>query len=52
MCRLAVLLLLPTIAVPALRSQTVTTWHTDLAAARKLAATRHAPLLLVFRCER
>ena len=27
-------------------------WHTDLAAARQLAAERHAPLFVVFRCER
>ena len=27
-------------------------WQTDLAAARKLAAERHAPLFVVFRCER
>lgn len=28
------------------------TWHTDLGAARKLAAEKKAPLLVVFRCER
>ena len=27
-------------------------WQTDFAAAQKLAAERHAPLLVVFRCER
>jgi hypothetical protein len=27
-------------------------WHTDLGAARALAVERHAPLLVVFRCER
>ena len=27
-------------------------WHTDLGAARKLAAEKKAPLLVVFRCER
>lgn len=27
-------------------------WQSDLAAARKLAAEKHAPLLVVFRCER
>lgn len=35
-----------------LAAQTPTVWHPDLAAARQLAAERHAPLLLVFRCER
>ena len=28
------------------------TWQTDLGAARKLAAEKKAPLLVVFRCER
>jgi len=28
------------------------TWHSDLAAARKLAAERKAPLWITFRCER
>ena len=28
------------------------TWHTDLGAARKIAAEKKAPLLVVFRCER
>ena len=28
------------------------TWHADLGAARKLAAEKKAPLLVVFRCER
>ena len=27
-------------------------WQTDLAAAKKLAAEKRAPLLVVFRCER
>lgn len=27
------------------------TWHTDLAAAKKLAAETHAPLFVAFRCE-
>lgn len=27
-------------------------WRTDLAAARALAAERHAPLFVAFRCER
>lgn len=27
-------------------------WHTDFAAARALAAERHAPLFVTFRCER
>ncbi|MGE0143557.1 MAG: hypothetical protein AB7I19_07705 [Planctomycetota bacterium] len=27
-------------------------WQTDLTAARKLAAAAHAPMLVVFRCER
>ena len=27
-------------------------WHTDLGAARRLAAEKKAPLLVVFRCER
>jgi hypothetical protein len=27
-------------------------WQNDLAAARQLAAGKHAPLLVVFRCER
>ena len=38
-------------ALPAQRS-TELTWHTDLGAARKLAAENKAPLLVVFRCER
>ena len=35
-----------------LPAQSPTVWHTDLAAARQLAAKDHAPLLVVFRCER
>lgn len=27
-------------------------WHTDLDAARALAAEQHKPMLLLFRCER
>lgn len=38
-------------ALPAQQS-TELTWHTDLGAARKLAAEKKAPLLVVFRCER
>jgi len=29
-----------------------TVWHTDFGKARKLAAERHAPLFVMFRCER
>lgn len=35
-----------------LPAQAPTAWHTDLDAARQLAAQNHAPLLVVFRCER
>ncbi|HEX6811041.1 MAG TPA: hypothetical protein VF384_05390 [Planctomycetota bacterium] len=38
--------------LPALPAQFELTWHTDLAAARTLAAEKKAPLLVVFRCER
>jgi hypothetical protein len=38
-------------AAPA-QSPAAPTWHTDLAAARKLAAETHAPLFVAFRCER
>jgi len=33
-------------------AQARTDWHTDFAAARKLAAETHAPLFVTFRCER
>ena len=36
----------------ALPAQAELTWHNDLGAARKLAAEKKAPLLVVFRCER
>ncbi|HEU4419742.1 MAG TPA: hypothetical protein VFT55_12460 [Planctomycetota bacterium] len=41
-------------ALPAQSNERSTelTWHTDLGAARKVAAERKAPLLVVFRCER
>lgn len=29
-----------------------TEWHSDFASAQKLAAEQHAPLFVVFRCER
>ncbi len=39
--------------VTALSAQTPPiAWQTDLAAARTAAAERHAPLFVVFRCER
>lgn len=37
-------------ALPAQTDQEI--WHTDFAAARKLAATTKAPLFVTFRCER
>jgi len=42
-------LLLAGFAAPALAQ---TEWHTDFAAARSIAAERHAPLFVTFRCER
>ena len=33
-------------------AQDTVTWHSDLDAARTLAAKEHKPLLVVFRCER
>jgi len=47
---LAILPLL--LAAPTAQSPTGPTWHTDLAAARKVAAETHAPLFVTFRCER
>jgi len=38
-------------AAPA-QSPTAPTWHTDFAAARKLATETRAPLFVTFRCER
>ena len=41
-----------TFLLASLPAQSELTWHTDLGAARTLAAERKAPLLVVFRCER
>ncbi len=38
-------------AIPA-QAPAAIAWHTDLGKARALAAERHAPLFVVFRCER
>jgi hypothetical protein len=50
---LALLAFLPTLVpqTPREPAAPAITWHTDLAAARALAAERHAPLLVTFRCE-
>jgi hypothetical protein len=34
------------------QSPAAPTWHTDLAAAKKVAAETRAPLFVTFRCER
>ncbi|HEX5052708.1 MAG TPA: hypothetical protein VFZ65_13105 [Planctomycetota bacterium] len=43
----------PSTPAPSTPAQTTdTTWLSDLAAAKKLAAERAAPLFVTFRCER
>jgi hypothetical protein len=41
-----------TAALPAHAQAPAIVWQADLAAATKLAAEQHAPMLVVFRCER
>jgi hypothetical protein len=48
LCSMAML----TAALPAQAEAAAIVWHADLAAATKLAAEQHAPLFVVFRCER
>jgi hypothetical protein len=44
--------LLPLLLTNVLAQESPIAWQSDLVAARKLAAERHAPLFVVFRCER
>ncbi|MEO6597070.1 MAG: hypothetical protein ABIP94_20185 [Planctomycetota bacterium] len=46
------LAVLPFVLAAAPCQSTDTVWHSDLAAAQKLAAEQKAPLFVTFRCER